>query len=301
MNVLIIGFGSIAKRHYDILSSFDNIKKISVVSKQDLECETFKDLSSIENIEQFDYFIVANETSFHYDTLCSILEQVKNKKILVEKPLFEKMYLIESLQNNDVYVAYNMRFHLIIQEIRKIINSEKITYANVKVGQYLPDWRPAVDYRTNYSASLEKGGGVLRDLSHELDYISWLFGKLSFKCTINSKISDLEISSDDIFTAIGYANNTIINVTMDYLNKDFIREIIFYSNTKTVNANLVQNTIQISYTDGKVEDHHFGDIDRNKSFMQMHYNILEENGLDVCSYDEGIKILKLIDGVKYNG
>ncbi len=44
------------------------------------------------------------------------------------------------------------------------------------VGQDIRDWRPGRDHRTTASATQEAGGGVLRDLSHELDYLLWLFG-----------------------------------------------------------------------------------------------------------------------------
>jgi hypothetical protein len=44
------------------------------------------------------------------------------------------------------------------------------------VGQDLRDWRPGRDHRTTASATQQAGGGVLRDLSHELDYLLWLFG-----------------------------------------------------------------------------------------------------------------------------
>lgn len=299
MNILIIGYGSIGKRHYNILSSFENVK-IAVVTKQSLEIETFSNLSEIEHFDYFDYFVICNETFLHYETLCYILKKVKNKKILVEKPLFEKTYNINDL-NNSIYIAYNMRFHPIIKELKKIVSKQNVLFANIQVGQYLPDWRKDIDYRSNYSAFKEKGGGVLLDLSHELDYIAWLFGKLSFKSTISCKISNLEISSDDIFTSLAYANNTIINLTMDYINKKFIRKILFYTSDMTVTSDLVKNLIIINYNDGQVKKIDFGDIERNTSFTEMHKNILEHNGKNLCSFEEGIEILKIIDGVKYNG
>lgn len=300
MNILIIGYGSIGKRHYSILSSFKNIDKLAIVTKQKLDIKTFSTLYEIENLDYFDYFIICNETFLHYETLWFILKKVKNKRILVEKPLFEKVYTLDNL-NNNIYVAYNMRFHPIIKELKKIILKQDVIYANIQVGQYLPDWRKNIDYRDNYSAFKEKGGGVLLDLSHELDYIAWLFGQLSFKSAISSKISNLEISSDDIFTSLAYANNTIVNLTMDYLNKNFIRNILFYTNEMTVTSDLVKNFISINYNNGQVKKIDFGDIERNLSFIEMHKNILEYNGKDVCSFEEGIEILKIIDGVKYNG
>lgn len=298
MNVLIIGFGSIGKRHYNILSTFKYIKKIAIVSKQKLDIETYSSIDDIKNIEEFDYFIIANETSSHYKTLVKLLEKVKNKKILVEKPLFEKEYLISNLKDNNIYIAYNMRFHPVIKEVKNLIAIQKIIYANVQVGQYLPDWRPNIDYRNNYSASKEKGGGVLLDLSHELDYIEWLLGKIILKSTINRKISSLEITSDDLSTSIGYANSTVINVTMDYLNKNFIRKIMLYSNEMTIRINLVKNNIKLNYNDGRKEKIKFGNVDRNESFTQMHKSILKYEGKDVCSFQEGLNMLKLIGGVK---
>ena len=35
------------------------------------------------------------------------------------------------------------------------------------------------NYKLSYSSSKNKGGGALLDLSHELDYVQWLFGKIS--------------------------------------------------------------------------------------------------------------------------
>ena len=47
------------------------------------------------------------------------------------------------------------------------------------VGQYLPEWRKNTDYRKGVSARQDLGGGVLLELSHEIDYIQWIFGEIA--------------------------------------------------------------------------------------------------------------------------
>ena len=53
----------------------------------------------------------------------------------------------------------------------------EILHGRIECGSYLPDWRPAQDYRESASAIPELGGGVLLELSHELDYMNWFFGE----------------------------------------------------------------------------------------------------------------------------
>ena len=68
---------------------------------------------------------------------------------------------------------------------------------HVEAGQFLPSWRPNSDYRNTVSASKELGGGVMTELSHELDYISWIFGKPTWVNAQNGKISNLEVNVED--------------------------------------------------------------------------------------------------------
>ncbi len=51
-------------------------------------------------------------------------------------------------------------------------------YTSVECGSYLPDWRPGNNYKKSVSAKKDLGGGVLLELSHELDYIRWIFGEI---------------------------------------------------------------------------------------------------------------------------
>jgi len=296
LKVLLIGYGSIGKRHFDILSDFDEVDSINVVTKQNIDnVKTFKSLKDIEDINVYDYFIIANETSKHYEQLDYVCKYTTNKNILVEKPLFDKEYTLESCDNN-VFVAYNLRFHPLLQKLKEILKDEDVYYANVLAGQYLPTWRPDQDYRESYSAKLSQGGGVLRDLSHELDYINWIFGDMTVISSINTKISDLEIESDDIFTALAKTSaGTIINVTMDYISKMPLRKIMIHTKTKTIEANIVTNTINIFNRDGIENSIVLDKLHRDYTYTNMHKAIINNDFQNVCNLKEGLQTVDIIE------
>ena len=89
-----------------------------------------------------------------------------------------------------IYVGYNLRFHPLLKYLKKYLSqsNDKLLSVNIYAGSYLPDWRKNTNYVKSYSASKRKGGGVELDLSHEIDYASWLFGKFNILEIINSKI-----------------------------------------------------------------------------------------------------------------
>ena len=161
-------------------------------------------MSGLQNIKKLniDYIIISSETSKHFYYLNYFEKNLKNKLILVEKPLFEK-YKKFRIINNKVFVGYNMRFNPIISFIKKIINKEKFWSINIMCGSYLPMWRKNIDYKKSSSAKRKSGGGVLLDLSHELDYIQWLFGKIKLDYVYINKLSDLKISTEDFLSLSG--------------------------------------------------------------------------------------------------
>jgi len=301
VKVLIIGFGSIGKRHFEILNGLDIILRVDVVTKQDIHNKSgfvYKELSLVKDLMRYDYFIIATETFKHYQQLEYISSIVHGKKILVEKPLFDKNYKnIESA--NYVFVAYNLRFHPVLESIKKIIEKESVYYVNVISGQYLPSWRLGQDYRKSYSADIEKGGGVLRDLSHELDYLIWLFGDINKINSINTRISDLEISSDDIFTAIGVTESkVIVNVTVDYISKIPLRNLVIHTKDITIMADIVNSKIIINDKNSNEKVLNIEKEDSNYSYTKMHEAIINNKSESVCSYAEGRNIVDIIDGIE---
>jgi len=113
-------------------------------------------------------------TCNHYNSFMELNESGYSGKLLIEKPVFLEPCPIPQSGFEKVFVAYNLRFHPVIQKLHEFVKGKEVYSIQAYVGQYLPDWRPGTDYSKCYSASKAQGGGVLRDLSHELDYINWI-------------------------------------------------------------------------------------------------------------------------------
>ena len=110
---------------------------------------------------QPDYVVIANTTNLHYDTLTTLRREGYGGLVLVEKPLFDR-YQDFAANADETLVAYNLRFHPVIQRLAQLLRSERILSVHAYAGQYLPGWRPATDYRESYSASAARGGGAGR-------------------------------------------------------------------------------------------------------------------------------------------
>jgi len=293
MNVLIVGYGSIGKRHFDILSQLPEVNCIAIVSRQKVDhIKIFTSLEQVR-ISEYNYIIIASETAKHYKHLKYIESQVSNKIILVEKPLFATNEIVE-IKNNQVFVAYNRRFYPILNQIKSLIEEDNCYYMHVITGQYLPQWRPDRDYRHTYSA-MKNGGGVLFDLSHEIDYINYLCGEMKIISAVNEKISDLEIESDDIAIILAKTeNNVLVNFSIDYISKEFIQNIVVHLQDSTLIANLLTMQLEQIFKDGSKRHYDFSRYEKNYSFAEMHKDILFYGQTNVCTYQEGLNIMNTI-------
>ncbi|WP_345993665.1 Gfo/Idh/MocA family oxidoreductase [Sulfurimonas sp. HSL-1716] len=294
MKVLIIGYGSIGKRHEDVLSKFESIKNIDIVTKQTLKDKTtYISLEQVPDLGLYDYFVIASETNKHYEQLVYLESQISDRLIFCEKPLFETKRELK-IEKNKVFVGYVLRFHPLLKKLKDLIDKEKVLSAYVNCGQYLPDWRPDIDYRTSYSAKKDGGGGVLLDLTHEIDYVQWLFGKIKEVKSYQLKISDLEIETDDLTTFIGKTKNgTIVNVSIDYISKITYRKMLVHTFEHSYELDFINNHLIQKDKSGLEQVYNMQILQRNHMFEQMHKAILD-NQNDVCSYEEGLETMNTV-------
>jgi len=202
------------------------------------------------NIFQRNYYaaFISNPTFLHVSTAIDCAKN--NINLFIEKPLSHSLesviYLRDKVDQNNLisYVAYNLRFHPILQYLKDLITKEKPYYFKSTCSSYLPNWRPSQDYRTSYSSDGSKGGGVVLDVSHEIDYINWFNEIKSMKMKIG-KVSNLEINSEDVADIQVKCKDFEGLIHLDYFSRVAERTIKLYFEDKNVYANLIENKVTI--------------------------------------------------------
>jgi predicted dehydrogenase len=262
--ILIVGLGSIGKRHLRIARELKPNADIRILRHQ--ECLDIPESSNgcFSNIEEALAFkpqlaIIANPATFHM-SIAQPLAEI-GTHLLIEKPLSTTTdgieRLIKTCHKNKIslLIGYNLRFLPSLRMYRKILNENKIgkvLSVRCEVGQYLPSWRPNANYKDNVSARKELGGGVLFELSHEVDYLRWIFGEINWVKASLSKQSNLDVDVEDTahlilgFDRLTHADNNLIGtLNIDFIRHDKLRLCTAIGETGSLRWNGVAGTIEL--------------------------------------------------------
>lgn len=250
MRVLIVGLGSIAKKHIAALKTINPDVEILAL-RNSLDSEPYEDIINVFDIDEIQglkisFAIVSNPTSLHQSTIESLIPlQIP---LFIEKPIFDSLNnkdILEKIHKEGIYtyVACNLRFLESLQFAKEYIDRKRINEVNIYCGSYLPDWRPGQDFKKVYSANKEMGGGVHIDLIHELDYAYWFFNKPSEVIKNVSNGSSLEIS------AIDYANYLLkydtfnVSIILNYYRRDPKRNFEIICEDGTLYVDILKNSV----------------------------------------------------------
>lgn len=236
MKFLVVGLGSIGKRHVQ------NLKKVSTIDMIAYRTNKREDTGQEDNIKTYydfrealdqapDAVLVTNPTSEH---IAVALEAAKRGcHLFIEKPISYSLDGVNELvdiagkKNLAVLIGYNLRFHPSLRLIKQLLEGEsigKIISARVQVGQYLPDWHPEEDYRKLYTARASLGGGVILDLSHEIDYTRWFLGEIREVFAFCGKLSNLVMDTEDTAEVLlRFKSGAIAEVHLDCVQRSYSR------------------------------------------------------------------------------
>jgi len=324
MRILIIGYGSIGKRHLKNLKSYFPNFSIAVL-RHDISKRYQFELDNCDHcfydLEKAIKFkphaaIIANPSSYHIKIAIALAKKKVN--LLVEKPLSSSSKnvkeLIEICDKNRVLlkVAYNLRFLSSLQLFRKLIlqgKIGKILSVHSTVGQYLPDWRPNTDYRKTVSAQSSLGGGALLELSHEIDYIEWIFGKITSVAAIVSKQSNLKIDVEDTASllmevkTLKDSSKIVISLNMDFNRHDQTRLCYAIGEKGTLKWNGVSNIVEYnSASENEFQVLYSRRVNRNATYEDEIKAFIEEisgkESLLLATGSEGFSVVKVIESAK---
>ena len=211
--------------------------------------------------------------------------------------MFEKFYKINKKLKNNYYVGYNLRFHPVILFLKKFLKNKKIFSINITSHSYLPKWRK-IDYRKSVSAKKKLGGGILLELSHEFDYLKWIFKEIKILHSFNKRVSRLQIETDDILNLTGQVNKkTLFNLNMNFFSTIITRLIKIDGNNFSLNADLIKNEILI-VKGGRKINKKFLNFSMQKTYEYQLTEVLSNKISNICSLNEGLEVIKLIEKIK---
>lgn len=314
MKFLIAGLGSIGRRHLRNLKTLGQNDIILYRTHQatlpDSElCDhpTYTDLDEAL-AQKPDGVIVANPTSMHLSVAQAAAEA--GAALLIEKPVSDSLIGIRDLQNvledtgKPVLVGFHFRYHPVLREIKKIIDSGhmgRALKAHVHWGEYLPGWHPWEDYRNSYAARADLGGGVLNTLSHPIDYLRWLMGEVGSVSADLANLSSLELDVEDNAELLfRFQSGSRGTIHLDYYQRP---------PTHTLNLTLEEGLISWDNATGsaKVTDLYHEtedlitpptDFDRNDMFlaeMDAFVRLVQGETLPHCTLADGKRVQKIVE------
>lgn len=258
---LIVSLGSIGQRHLRNLRRLRPQSQIGVWRLNTPPGETpvegaDRQFTTLEQVLDFAprAAIIAGPASTHLTVAFPLA--TAGIHLLVEKPLSDHLEGIAELitlcceRGVTLMTGYNLRFLPSLRVAKSCLAEGKIGQVlgvRAEVGQYLPDWRPGNDYRLGVSAQRALGGGALLELSHELDYIGWLFGTPTRVTARGGHYSNLCLDVEDMVELIlEYSTHPrLVNVHLDMLQRTPHRTCRFIGSAGTLVWDGIADRIEI--------------------------------------------------------
>ena len=268
--VAVIGRGSAASRTLRILRDL-GISDLVHASSSPLEGFEGNHLSSLESVSGGDVDWVfdcspASTRVKHAEMLAGRgLPTIFEKPLAVNSAEGTRVLDLFSAQGVPVRVGYNLRRRHAFDFVRETLASSllgDLRKAEISVGQYLPDWRPHRDYRSTVSAKSSLGGGVLLELSHDINYSIGLWGRV---LELNGEMrhsGELDIDVEDWAEASVRFEAEVappdVTITLDFLRRRPERWCRISGRKGDVYWDLLDNRVVISTPSGD-SGHQFDD------------------------------------------
>ncbi len=313
MKILIVGFGSIGKRHFN---------NLVVLGYRDFQVLTSQDLTGIGNLAGLrvckeinladalakhpDVVFVCNPTALHLET--ALAAAGAGCHIFLEKPVshnldgLEKLAALAEVKQLKLQVGFQWRYHGVLKGIRSAIAEGKIgkpIAAHAHWGEWLPGWHPLEDYRKGYSARNDLGGGVLLTLCHPFDYLRWMLGEYEVVSAIGGKLSELELDTEDTaLTSLRFQSGAVGLVYLDYISQPPMHTLQIIGTEGRIEWVALCGSAKIYSQSGRAFEtltpgRHF---ERNEMFLDQTADFMDcilQDQAPACTMHDGIRALEL--------
>lgn len=318
--ILIVGLGSAGTRHLRLAREhFPNAEIKVLRHRAQSAIPQFSEgyFSTTKEALQFapQIAIIANPSTFHVHIAKEMAQA--GVHLLIEKPLSSSLEGVVGLidtckvHKSALMIGYNLRFSPSLQRFRELLGEGIIgepLSVRCEVGQYLPSWRPGSDYRQGVSAKRQLGGGALLELSHEIDYLRWIFGEVEWVRATLSKQSDLEINVEDsAHLTMGFfpksgGRQLVGTLNLDLIRHDHTRTCIVIGEMGTLRWNGLTGEVEL-FEEGapgwkKLYGHQSQRDDTYRSEWQDFLSSIQDEKLPFITGVDGLRVLEIIEAAR---
>ena len=307
-SVAVLGTGSIGLRHLSVLRAL-GVKPIAVPVRQEraiaLTAEGWEVAESLDEAESKG----ARAAVIATDTLRHVADSEHALRlgldVLCEKPLAEDSCAASRLLDltkggiPKLFVAYCLRFDAGLLAFRSRLGSiGEIHSVRIECRSFLPEWRPNRDYRESYSARASEGG-VLRDLSHEVDYACWIFGMPKAVSGVACNTRKLGIESEEIAEAFWVASSGAgVSISLDYLSKPPVRFVRAFGSLGNLEYDFLSRRLVLREASGTQQEERLHGNPGDMYDLQMQQFLQVVAGGDpgvLATGQNGLQVLALCD------
>ncbi|WP_421121325.1 Gfo/Idh/MocA family protein [Aquihabitans daechungensis] len=252
--------------------------------------------------------IVAGPATSHARDAVAMLEA--GASVLVEKPLAataedgRTLATAEVAAGRPVVLGYHLRFDDVASRFTELVH-QRIPHAGsfeLRVGQYLGSWRPFLPVEGSVSARQELGGGVLLELSHELDVVLDAFGPVA---SVRAELRRDGAPTDGLVDTVAelelvMASGATGRVHLDMVSDPPFRTWRAEGGGVRIEADLLAGSIRAEGGGDPVDEQvPPGWRERAEDRLVRHaLAVAEGRALPVCGVEDGVAVLEVVEAAR---
>lgn len=311
LKLLVVGVGSIGRRHSDVLYTELGCRNITVwdpiPERAKEHAAKYPGMQTVDTLEEGlaaepDAVFLCSPPALHMPQ--AELAIRAGCHVMVEKPLaidLESLYRVKTLaeeKNRVVSVALCNRYHKGLQRVKEIVDSGKLgRIINIRgaMGEFFPESRPDYmdTYYVRYSGCFE--------LIHAVDYTLWVAGGEPVEIYgICGSDADIGFRSPDNAEVLFRTDNGVTcSVNLAFYQRPSHQELHVYGTEGTCELKYTHNDYDLRlYTreTGEWQEEHTDGLYRNMMFAAEDREFLESivsGHYQGCSMDDAARAVKI--------
>jgi len=291
VRALVVGLGSIGGKHVRALTDLGAAVEVVTRRPANVDVTAHASIEVALGQGKFDYCVVSSATSEHAVDVAALTEAGFGGVLLVEKPLTaSSAEAVAGAAFERVGVGYNLRFHPAVAWLERQLAGEPTLVADLAAQSYLPEWRPGRDHRETASATRARGGGVLRDLSHEIDLMLMLFGEPRAVAARGGNLGELEVDAETVVSAVLELERApVATLRLSYLDRLPERRIRVTTTGDTIEADLLSGACRTA----AAEESH--PVDWPKTYADLHLAMLGRGRGEPCTLEQAQRVVACVE------